>query len=503
MRLAHRFALAVTVAVVCLGHAAPARAQVFELLSSFRSCTPDGCPPDGDPGVPVGPLVLAGDGFLYGLLLPDRREGAPPSRGAIYRIDTAGRRAIVHRFTGVGMGGCLGTVVRQALTVGHDGAVYGLATSCAPSSTSGNSIFRIVGSSFQIVQEFPSDGLNGFVPYSLFAGPGGAFYGIGYHPAVDTRLFVYEWNGALRPLARHTGPDFWLPSFVKGPDGNLYYPLVAEFGWSLVTGRVLRISRGGVIDTLYNSPTEDQAPTNDLVVGSDGHLYGTAGSPILGTNPVFRLTLGGEFTTLRSEAARVLAAGANGSVFTTNFLFPHGEIVELSPSGASAPVHTFDGSDGSGDMPPLTRGPDGHFYGVRTEGGAHGFGTFYRIRMPTVDVKANGSDGPTTVGPGDSLDISIALNAAPTTTLETSEVYVAVVTPTLNVFWMTAAGFSATPTPIYTGGLVPFGHLSIFSIPDAGVLGAGDYYWVTIIDTDNNGVPNGTFVDFVKTTRGG
>jgi len=41
----------------------------------------------------------------------------------------------------------------------------------------------------------------------------------------------------------------------------------------------------------------------------------------------------------------------------------------------------------------------------------------------------------------------------------------------------------------------------LINLPSAGVLPAGDYYWVMIVDADANGAPDGTYVDFVKTTR--
>jgi hypothetical protein len=164
-------------------------------------------------------------------------------------------------------------------------------------------------------------------------------------------------------------------------------------------------------------------------------------------------------------------------------------------------VHTFDGTDGKGELPRLTPGPDGHLYGVRGEGGTHEMGVFYRVRLPRADLKANGGDGPITVAAGNPLEISLAFDAAPTTTLNPSEVYVALVTPTLNVFWMTPAGFTATPTRLYSGPLAAFGALPLLTIPDVVVLPAGDYYWVTIVDADANGVPNGTWIDFVKTTK--
>jgi hypothetical protein len=54
---------------------------------------------------------------------------------------------------------------------------------------------------------------------------------------------------------------------------------------------------------------------------------------------------------------------------------------------------------------------------------------------------------------------------------------------------------------LYSGPLPSFPSTSLINIPDAAVLPPGDYYWVAIVDADANGVANGHYVDFVKTTR--
>jgi hypothetical protein len=504
MRIPRRFAFAVFIAAVCnLAGASPARAQVFELVASFVGCTPEGCPDGGDSGIPAGPLLAGADGFFYGALVDSLSTERPP-QWAIYRVDTTGHRLILHRFTGEGENGCF----VGSLTIGADGALYGVAGSCG---TDSSTIFRIVGTAFEVVQTFPSDGT--FRPGSLFAGPGNAFYGVGTDTSSGaSQSVVFRWDGIVEVLGPARGNLFDLTSaeFVKGPDGNLYVPLGlyhSTFGAS--GGAILRVTADQQVETVYEFPRGSEAPSSRVfLVGSDGNLYGLAEQAgFEGQGPParpYRLTLAGNFTYLTMpEGATPLAAGVDGSVLFMSFGTPSGDIHRLSAGGVSTLVHTFDGTDGSPSYR-LTQGFDGHFYGVSATGGAHGLGVFYRIRMPSVDVEANGSDDPITIAPGSPLEISISLDAAPATTIETSEVYVAVVTPALQVLWMNpSGGFSATPTRLYAGPLMAFGPLPIVTIPDVSSLAAGDYYWVTIIDTDNNGVPNGAMLDFVKTTRGG
>ena len=246
-------------------------------------------------------------------------------------------------------------------------------------------------------------------------------------------------------------------------------------------------------------------PNGDLIMGYDGRLYGSmtsypAGDPGYPAPPqyagVYRLTLNGIFTRLvTSWGVTPIGAGVDGSVYLGS---SGGVIHRLTPDGTQVHVQGFDGN--AGRISALTRGRDGNFYGVTERGGDYDVGIFFRIRMPSVDMKANGVDGPVTVGAGTPLQISMAFDAA-SDAVSPSEVYLAVVTPALQIIWTTPGGFSLTPAPLYTGPLPSFPSTPLITIPDAAVLPAGDYYWVAIVDADSNRTPNGHYVDFVKTTK--
>ena len=484
---------AVVVAVVCgVGHVSPARAQVFELIDAFAGCPVGGCGADGDAAVPDRQLRLGPDGLFYGVSGVDWRadEEQPRSWGTIYRINTAGERVILRRFNNAGPGDC----ATGNLTLGADGAFYGIGGPCSFGLYNAT-IFRLTGTSFEIVEEFPA----GFRPFSIAAGPGGTFYG--FMATGGATLFLYKWDGTISNLGAYPLGGFPSPpELLQGPDGNLYFPSRLDTGES-TRGAMLRITAGDRIESIGEFPA-NLAVSNNVILAGDGELYGTLSTyPVGFQSRLYRMSLAGALTDFGAGPfGSPLGAGADGSIILGRSIDPYGEIVRVTPAGELVPLHTFNGVDGSGQLPPLTEGPDGHLYGVASAGGAHGLGVFYRIRMPSAEVTANGGDGPITVAPGDPLEIAVAFDAAPTTTIDPSEIYVAVVTPALQVFWMTPGGFTTTPTRLYAGPLAAFGPVRLLTLPDAGVLPAGDYYWVTIVDSDANGVPNGTFVDFVKTT---
>lgn len=480
MRIPPQLAIAFAIALVCLGHAGSAGAQVFELIDSFAGCPPEGCDDSSDIARPVNPLLLGPDGHFYGSTGIDWRDGeaAPRSWGTIFRIDTAGQRTILKRFSGEA-GGCGSN---RSITIGDDGAVYGVGSRC---------IFRLIGASFEVLQTFP---VGGFIPDSIFAGPGGAFYGFGV-TGTGTRV-IYKWSGDVT-LLLGLPLQALVSDMMRGPDGNLYFSLEFLLGYGTSAG-VYRLTTGDRIESVRQFGKS----ILDLIIGVDGRLCASTRDASSGMlfSVLFCMTASGaEIPMSGGEGTRPLAVGTDGSllvVWGTTILW-------LSQAGMLVPVHAFDGTDGSGGMSRMTHGADGHLYGVGS-GGAHGEGVFYRIRMPRVDVRANGSDAPAAVTPGTPLAVSLAFDAAPTTTVNPSEVYVAVVTPSLDVFWMTAAGgFTTAPTRLYAGPVAAFAPVPLLTIPDAVVLPEGDYYWVAIVDADTNGVPNGAFVDVVKVTRGG
>ena len=477
-----RYLRLAAIVVVCgLGAATTARAQIFELIDSFAA----------DVSLPQGPLTLGPDGHLYGTSGIDWRNGEPAPRnwGAVYRIDGRSSRSVLYQFPGTGPGGC-GTA---RVSFGADGAIYGVAFGCDAEASPG-AIYRIAGTSFQILQQFPA---GDFTPLTLTAGPDGAFYGFGYSYS-SGGVALFKWDGALHVMEEY--PGIWGgPDFARASDGTLYFPSSVRAGSP--TGAIFRITSRGVevIQTIVGWGFMD-----DLIMGTDGNLYGTVNEVPFGQRRLYRMTPSGTITYFPEQTASPLAVWSDGSpILDVGPGFPVDGVSWWIPGINLVWIPADAPADGSGSWTRLTRGPDGHFYGVRPQGGANGLGVFFRIRMPRVKVIANGAGEPVVVGPGEPLRIAMELVDVHAEGLgggTGGEVYLAVVTPALNVFWMTADGFTATPTPLYAGQLPSFGLTTLLTIPDVTALPAGDYYWVAIADPIVNFTPDASFVDFVKTS---
>ena len=192
------------------------------------------------------------------------------------------------------------------------------------------------------------------------------------------------------------------PALIQGPDGNLYGGDCA--GGLYRNGNIYKMTLNGQITTMYDFCSQtgcaDGAyPYGSLVVGIDGNLYGaTWWGGTTGYGTLFKLTLGGQLTTLHTFCLQTgcpdgeypwgylitdnqgnfygtaSAGGAEGS---------EGTVFRLAPSGALTVLHTFcaHGKCPDGRVPNggLILAPGGILYGTTQSGGAYGKGTVFSL----------------------------------------------------------------------------------------------------------------------------
>jgi hypothetical protein len=157
-------------------------------------------------------------------------------------------------------------------------------------------------------------------------------------------------------------------------------------------------------------------------------------------------------------------------------------------SGIGQPVDLHFAADGS--LYYLARG-----FGGNT-------GVVYRVTYgvtPSVDVSANGQNGPLTLPPGTPLRIDWSFDAGSAGVVNVAEIYVALLTP-FGTFWADPArGFVPTVTRAYAGPLSTSAPAPLFDVPNFTGFPPGRYWWVIIVDRDQNGSPAGEMADFVLT----
>ncbi|MBE7212065.1 MAG: hypothetical protein INR65_13675, partial [Gluconacetobacter diazotrophicus] len=339
---------------------------------------------------PSGPLLLAGDGYLYGVTA----NGGPANDGTAFRVARDGTQTVLATFTGD-----TGSSPSGALVQGRDGNFYGV-TQYGGASNDGTVFQMTPAGALTAIHSFRSDTEGMFPSGGLLLASDGYFYGVtsdggagsvGTVFRVDTQgslvvlhSFAYDSNGS-----NPTGP------LVQGSDGNFYGSLASDVNF---TGHLFRMTPDGAVTLLYNlsSDTDGYSPQGGLVQGPDGSFYGTvdAGGPG-GGGTLFNFTVGGAFNVLHAlssetdgdDPAGGLALAANGNLYGTAYdggTNDNGTVYEQMAGGTFNVLHTFsalyaNGINQDGANPPsaLVQDADGNLYGVAKNGGAAGLGTVF------------------------------------------------------------------------------------------------------------------------------
>jgi uncharacterized repeat protein (TIGR03803 family) len=301
---------------------------------------------------PNGNLTRAGDGNFYGTT----NTGGTSNLGTIFRMTPAGEVTTLVSFTGT-TGAYLGSNPINGLTLGNDGALYGV----AQNSNSGY-LFKIT--------------------------TGGVY----------TQLVAFTGTTGANLGANPRG------NLVLGSDGNFYGTTAAGGTGGTGLGTVFKMTPAGVLTTLVNfTGTTGLAlgatPTSGLVQHANGNFYGmtsAGGTGNLGT--IFEITPGGVLTTLvnftggsglwlGSAPKGTLTLGPDGLLYGTTTtggtLGGFGTIFKVSTTGTLTTMVQFSGTTGTtlGSSPNggLVLHPSGDYFGTTSAGGAHSSGTIFKM----------------------------------------------------------------------------------------------------------------------------
>jgi hypothetical protein len=262
---------------------------------------------------------------------------------------------------------------------------------------------------------------------------------VGSTPAQDggTDFFHLSTAGAATVFA-HGPAEIGAPlCLVEGSDGTLYG--VSANGGSAGLGAFFRLAPGHDAETLFEfDATANGTPTGTLAYGSDGKLYGFASGTAQSQGIAFRLAADGTFEALGAlpgaPGTGVTGVALMGDSFygtlTTGGDYGFGAVIRLDAEGGPQVVASMqpygiypkgqlpldaqgnlygvtsksgpDSNNGlvfkiapDGTFTPLSYipansgtepggvvfGPDGALYGLDSQGGAHGYGTFLRAGL--------------------------------------------------------------------------------------------------------------------------
>ncbi len=407
-RFQPRTACAVVAWFFVLIAASPSAAQTFSSLHSFDYFT--------DGAHPVGGLVQSTDGNLYGTTSGEVNADG----GTIFKITTSGALTTLYDFCSTG-GVCLqDRGSRASLLLATNGKLYGTTFGVAGSSGDPGAIFELNGGAVTTVYSFCtltgcSDGEN---PYAGVIEVNGNLYGtteFGGH--CDNAfgcgtVFTVTGNGVLKTLytfckAGGSCPDGEDPfgGLVQADNGSFYGTTASGGGSNL--GTFFRITPKGKLTAVAfcsRGRVCSGGPEAAMIEASDGNLYGTAftgGTGAYGT--MFRISSSGTLTTVYNFCSQRgctdgatpdggLIQASDGNLYGTTSsggAHGYGTIFKVAPAtGQLTTLYSFCSqsgcADGAGPVATLTQDTDGAFYGTTTEGGTHGafgYGTIFRLSV--------------------------------------------------------------------------------------------------------------------------
>ncbi len=206
----------------------------------------------------------------------------------------------------------------------------------------------------------------------------------------------------LQTLMNLVPGDRFLGELTQGRNGNMFS--VSPYGGAQQYGAILEFSGQNGAD-LYNfcvasKCPDGQAPSQGVVLGSDGYFYGTTYSGGLGGGTVYKISPSGSHTILYEFCTQAkctdgewpqgtVTQAADGNLYGTTtsggrpYLAGYGTLFKVTPTGQFTLLYTFcvkaNCADGSNPSIPPIQASDGRLYGTTQYGGSHNVGTVYTL----------------------------------------------------------------------------------------------------------------------------
>ena len=380
-----------------------ARAQGIQVVYTFNT--------NNGPADPRGTLVVGPDGALYGTSVegPNGLAGMTNS-GTVFKTTTGGALTVLHNFTPVQLPYATnyeGANPFPGITFGPDGNIYGAAA--GGGAYGYGTVYQLLTNGYTCSPLYtfttiatPEGSLLVAADGSMLGTAlnegllGGAVFGVTTNGGF-AGVYTFQGFATLPESMDGADPQAGL---ILGPDGNYYGTTSAGNGkggngsiYQLIPlGYTFGYSHKQLYD--FSGSNAGLNPEDNLVVGPDANLYGTAENG--GTNgdgTVFRISTGGAFAALYSftggnDGAHPwagLLTGPDGDLYGTTLnggAGGVGTVFQITTNGTLTTLFTFATTNGANPYAGLTLGPDGYLYGVTSGGGTNNAGVIFRLVLP-------------------------------------------------------------------------------------------------------------------------
>jgi uncharacterized repeat protein (TIGR03803 family) len=368
-----------------------AQAQTLKTLYAFTGGADGANPYFGD-------LVLDAKGNLYGTTLAG---GAAPGLGVVYAVTPGGVEKVLYTFSSAS--GCSPTagLIRDA-----KGNLYGTTQACGPNGF--GTVFKVsAGHTGTVLYNFTGGNDGGQPLAALLRDAEGNLYGTTNEGGAEGcfglgcgTVFEVTPDGTetvLHAFAGGADGENPVAALVRDSEGNLY-GTTGQAGPECC-GTVFQLTPAGTENILFGfNFTDGTGPgPNRLVRAADGNIYGTTSSGgASGDGTIFEIAADGTETTLYNFTGAAdgfapyggVIRDAKGNLFGTAFQGAGidcndagcGTVYVLTPAGNFQVLHTFTGGlDGGNPAAGLVMDQVGSLYGTTYNGGAHGFGTVFKL----------------------------------------------------------------------------------------------------------------------------
>jgi uncharacterized repeat protein (TIGR03803 family) len=288
--------------------------------------------------VPYSGLVQGSDGNIYGTTA----SGGTSGRGTVFKITLGGTETVLFSFPAGSSDPYTG------LIEGIDGDFYG--TTGAGGTSDDGTVFKITPSGNEtVLHAFAKSGTDGQTPYAgLIQGSDGNLYGTTYFGGANGFGTVFKVTPSgtetvLYSFAGGNDGEHPYAGVIQGSDGNFYGTTYQ--GGASGYGTVFKLTPSGTETVLYTftggtgTGSGDGAyPEAGVIQGSDGNFYGnTLQGGAGGFGIVFKLTPSGSETILHA-----FAGASDGANPTANLVLgSDGNLYGSTSAGGSSGDGTF------------------------------------------------------------------------------------------------------------------------------------------------------------------